>query len=224
MSQKRSRANSSDKPTDTASKRTGANFSNRSTNTVSSWLDLYPPKDKPEPTSKLPPDPKLVSRIKALTSSLEDIKVSVNIREYYLNLYSTHGSYCASCSPMNKEPGSCGSTCTLFRPSHKPGATTTITEAWVERAREANETYYRMVGDMDAVDYGVDAHTIEEWEEVIEKLRKESRNESEREEEKGWPARGNMDVARGLRLDWSFDGRWGKGSGQDVEIGPEKVG
>jgi hypothetical protein len=65
-------------------------------------------------------------------------------------------------------------------------------------------------------------NTIAKWEEEVEEMRREALGNSERLAEDGWPGV-KEGVVEGLRLDWDFEGRWGKGPGLEEEIGPEEV-
>jgi len=77
------------------------------------------------------------------------------------------------------------------------------------------------------VEYGeIGEAVLAQWERDVEGLRQEALNESEVEEEMGWPSEriNGWRSVQGAKADWGFGEHWGKGPGLGGDSAPDELG
>jgi hypothetical protein len=97
-----------------------------------------------------------------------------------------------------------------------------MADEWVRHITKVNQEHECVVESMKQRANMASGVTGKGWEKTVAELRTDTENRSEE------PMAGSSqtEVVDGLRLNWRFEGRWGKGAGKGVldDVAPDDVG
>lgn len=178
------------------------------------WLDLYLSTNE---TSPRRPNARLTGRINKIKETLKFIEWKIDIRRQLVALTENNGAYCTTCSRLATASYMyCSITCPLLRGC--PDSWLKRDSAWICFAKRDMQLYDQLRSDVHTCGHEADKRMIIGWEVTCTDLLQRTEDSQNR-----YSIRLTMPPIRGLNLDWTFHGRWGKGPGIEIELAPDEA-
>ncbi len=176
-----------------------------------SWLDLY----STSQTLVHNQDARLLSRINKIKEHLASIRQDIDIQRQLVGLLETNGKYCTTCSrrPFTSH---CSTSCPLLRGDQ--GGWSGHDSIWVHFAKMDVQLFDELEYEVSTYAHVANKQMVQNWH--IETMELLVRMEDSPNHRRMRPMRTNFP---GFNQDWTFEGRWGKGPGIEVELAPDEV-
>ncbi|KAH7087992.1 hypothetical protein FB567DRAFT_627792 [Paraphoma chrysanthemicola] len=163
------------------------------------------------------------ARIDRVLRTLSDFRKTDETRAFLYQQNRHNKLYCETCSPKNREPGSCDRTCPLLRPCRYN--LPPLDQKWIQEVHTDHQRLVRLMTEMKQYAYNAEPERVSNWEIVAEELRRWARSMLEVTAEEEWTWCLEIKKVEGMKEGWGFDGAWGKGPGIEKEehIGPDEM-